>query len=451
MYLSEILAEHISAVAARPPLAETRNMAIRCVLDLIGAAIVGHSSDSATAARRSAATLFGKGETPIWFSGQELAAVGALFCNAAAACALDIDDGHRAARGHPGASVVTTALTIGSMQQLGGDDIIAAIVAGYDIGVRTAAAQNPQTISTRQSGRWAAIASAATAAVLLKASPGVTAQALAIAGVLAPNQQANGSSGYSKMTGNDVKEGIPWSSATGLMALELARRGFTGPSDLFDHPDYYDPRLLLGELGHRWEILGTYFKPYACCRYIHPALDRLLELIERYGLTSETLISIDVETFGWALRLANRTSPENLVDVQYSLPYCLAIALVDGSSGLLPITTKCLARPDLVAAAKKVQLVVHHQSDRLFPAETLARVTVQTKNGKFVSDLGGPLGDPGLPLLWHGIEEKFCRLTAARLTPGKRQAIVDGVLALAQGEAGPLFAEMPQHLDMHED
>jgi len=56
-----------------------------------------------------------------------------------------------------------------------------------------------------------------------------------------------------------------------------------------------------------------------------------------------------------------------------------------------------------------------------------------------------------LPLLWHGIEEKFCRLTAARLTPGKRQAIVDGVLALAQGEAGPLFAEMPQYLDMHED
>lgn len=52
--------------------------------------------------------------------------------------------------------------------------------------------------------------------------PPALAHALAVAGVLAPNQEANGSSGYADLTGNDVKEGIPWSVVTGLTALRLA-------------------------------------------------------------------------------------------------------------------------------------------------------------------------------------------------------------------------------------
>ena len=442
MYLTRILAEHVRTIAARPPFSETRDMAIRCVLDLIGAAIAGHSSTSAVPARQSVAALFGAGEAPIWFAGRRHSVMGAVMCNATAASALDVDDGHRSARGHPGAAVITTALTLGSACRANGNDMIAAIVAGYDIGVRVAAAQNPVGIPTRQSGRWAAIASAATAAVLLKVEPPVISQALSIAGVLAPNQQANGSSGYSRLTGNHVKEGIAWSSATGLMALEFATHGHTGPEDLFDHPDFYDRRKLLSDLGQRWEILGTYFKPYACCRYIHPALDRLLELLDRYGLSAKTIVSIDVQTFGWALKLANRTNPDNLVDVQYSLPYCLAIALVDGAAALLPVTTSCLDRPDLIAVANKVQLSLHHDSDRLFPEETLARVVVHTRRGRFASDLGGPLGDPRSPLLWHGIEEKFRRLTEGELTSIRQQAVIDAALALADGDAKPLFTEI---------
>ncbi len=442
MYLSEALAEHVCAIAARPPLPETRDIAVRCILDLLGSAISGLSTNSAIAARQSTVTLFGAGEAPIWFAEGGSTILGAVMCNSTAATALDVDDGHRAARGHPGASVVTTALTVGAAYGANGTDILAAIVAGYEIGVRAAASQNPEGIPTRQSGRWAAFASAATAAVLFRSPPPVIAQALCIAGVLAPNQQANGSSGYSTLTGNDVKEGIPWSSVTGLMALELARSGYTGPKDFFDHSDFYDPGRLLSDLGRRWEILGTYFKPYACCRYIHPALDRLFELTDRHGLVAETIVSIEVQTFGWALKLANQTTPANLVDVQYSIPYCLAIALIDGADALLPVTETCLVRPDLTAVANKVQLSLHLDSDRLFPTETLSRVIVQTTNGRFVSDLGGPLGDPRSPLLWHGIEEKFRRLTAPDLTPRAQQGIVDAVLALADGDANSLFTEL---------
>ncbi|MBW9117980.1 MmgE/PrpD family protein [Rhizobium cauense] len=442
MHLTKKLAEHIATIARIGPPPETRDIVLRSILDLIGAAAAGRSANSSIAALAMAPALFGVGNAPIWLSGKSSTLLGAVVANATAASALDIDDGHRAARGHPGAAVVPTALTLAATHHCGSQAVIAAIVAGYDIGVRVAASQNPLGISTRQSGRWASLATVATAAVLLKVDPPTISQALSIAGVLAPNQQANGSSGYSKLTGNDVKEGIAWSSATGLMALELAIHGHTGPEDLLDHPDFYKAERILADLGSRWEILGTYFKPYACCRYIHPSLDRLFELIERHSLRASDVIAIEVETFEWALKLGNKTNPTNLIEVQYSLPYCLAIAFVDGRDSLLPPTHQCLDRQDLSELANKVRLSTRTDIDGIFPTETLARVTVETKRSRFASDLGGPLGDPRQPLLWHGIEEKFRRLTRDHLPPRKQQGIIDGVVSMASGDTGPMLLEL---------
>lgn len=445
MYLTQVLAEHIAAIASHPPPAEVRDVAMRCVLDLIGAAVAGHGSNGATAARQATPAMFGAGNAPIWLSGRKSAPTGAIICNAAAACALDIDDGHRAARGHPGAAVVTTALTMGALHGCSARAVIAAIVSGYDVGVRIAAAQNPEGIQTRQSGRWASMASAATVAALLRVEPSVVARALSIAGVLAPNQQANGSSGYSDLSGNDVKEGIPFSSAIGVMAVELALHGHTGPEDLLDHPKFYDPERIRAGMGDRWEISDTYFKPYSCCRYIHPALDRLFELIERHRLKPLDVVAVEVQTFGWASKLGNRLEPDNLIEVQYSLPYCMAIAIVDGMDALLPMTTACLQRPDLAELASKVTLSIHPDSERLFPSETLARVAIETRTARFISDLCGPLGDPRTPLLWHGLENKFKRLTAGTIAASKQQELLDAVLALADGDEKPLFREIAKN------
>ncbi len=250
---------------------------------------------------------------------RQVRAGGCPFCNVTAASALDIDDGNRAARGHPGACVIPAALLIAGQTGATGRELISAIICGYDVGARIAASQTTDGIRTRQSGRWAAFASAATAGRLLQLEPVRLSHALAISGVMAPNQLANGSSGYSRLTGNDVKEGIAWSSLLGITAAHLAAAGFTGPEDLLDHPDYYDGSRILGGLGRHWEIADTYFKPYACCRYIHPALDAYSELAAD-TIGPDDIIEVEVQTFAWALKLANKVSPESLVDMQYSLP-----------------------------------------------------------------------------------------------------------------------------------
>ncbi len=442
MYLTGILADHICSVskAARP--ASIDETALRCILDLLGAAIAGAGAKGPAAARQSASLIFGEGTAPIWMSAKTAAPVAALLCNAAAACALDLDDGHRAARGHPGACVIPTVLTLATQSKVTGHALVSAIIAGYDIGVRIAAAQNPQGIPTRQSGRWAAFAAVAAGASMMRTRPAHIAQALAIAGVLAPNQQANGSSGYSSDTGNDVKEGIAWSTATGLTALYLAMSGHTGPADLLDHPDYYDRERIVDQLGDRWEIGGTYFKLYACCRYIHAPLDALLAIMIEHALVAEEITGVTVDTFGWAVRLGNKTNPENLVDIQYSLPYCLAVAAIHGPAALAPVDVRLLNRPDLSRFAERVRINADPEFDRLFPHQTLARVTVETTRGIFRSQVAGPVGDPARPLAFGALGGKFRRVTRGVISPRQQETLINAVLRLLSDDGRLLIDEL---------
>jgi 2-methylcitrate dehydratase PrpD len=445
MYVTRVLASYIRGYATENLSKSAADKALCCMLDLMTAAIVGYDTPSAVAIRRVATELFGAGSSAVWFSGQSLSAAGAAFCNSAAASALDLDDGHRAARGHPGAAVIPTVLAVAVDRASTSAEIITAIALGYEIGVRVAAAQNPIAIRSRQSGRWAGYAAVAAAGHLAGTPPGQLSHALAIAGVLAPNQDANGSSGYAKLTGNDVKEGIPWGVATGMTALRLAEFGYTGPEDLLDHASHFDATLILGDLAGPRKIEGTYFKPYSCCRYIHPAIDAFCDLTERHLITPGEIASIEVHTFAWALQLGNRLDPETLPDIQYSLPYCMAIAAVDGPRALAPIGAHVLDRPDLANFAGRVGLSVDGEIDRRFPQETLARVAIVTRAGdRFASSITTPQGDVGRPMNWADVCEKFCTITAVRIPRNEQEMLLQAFDDFRAGDSGPLLARLRQ-------
>lgn len=441
MHLVRTLSDHVANTDAMAFSPDVREISARAILDLLAAAIAGSNTPSAVAARAAAPGLFGSGQSSVWLTGRSLSPAAALFCNGAAACALDLDDGNRAARGHPGSCVIPTVLTLATPDTHAGD-LIASIVVGYDVGVRIAAAQNPDRIKSRQSGRWAPYAAVAAAGRLLRRTSDEISRALSIAGVLAPNQEANGSSGYSALTGNDVKEGIAWGSLLGLSALHLAIAGQKGPMDILDHASHYDSSRIVDRLGDHWEIVDTYFKPYGCCRYIHAALDALLAIMEREKLVSGDLESIEVETFEWSTRLANRVDPANIVDVQYSLPYCLAIAAADGRSALCPVTETVLARTDLADLASRVTIRVDRELDRAFPRQTGARVIVSSSKGRFVRDRPSPIGDPARPMSWQMLVDKFRMATGERISVEKQSAIIDAVLAVGQGETSGLLKEL---------
>ena len=260
--------------------------------------------------------------------------------------------------------------------------------------MRIAAARDFAKLDTLSTGRWCAYGVAAAAARLRGLTVAQTAQALATAGVLSPGLSA---AGYSRVMGNHAKEGIPWATLTGVWAAELAAGGFTGPVDILDHPAYYDAPAITAGLGQGFAVDRVYFKPYACCRWSHAALDALCGLTRAQRLAAGELAGIEVHTFERALRLNNDPDPPTLEAAQYSLPFCLAAAAVAGPEALLPLTPALLGREDIVAVARRVSLHIDPELDRAFPGQAAARVVRPDRLREVRGALPAPAGRPGQP------------------------------------------------------
>jgi 2-methylcitrate dehydratase PrpD len=428
-YTTEALAEF--ALGLRPEEIPTATVEAvrRCVLDLVGSAMAGSRSEAGLIARGCAQRLGGPGKALIWFGGGTGQPAGAAFANSSAASALDLDDGNRAAGGHPGAAVIPAALAVAQDVHTGAgwDEVLAALVAGYEVGARVSAARDFSGLDTLATGRWCAYGVAAAGSRLRKLSTKETAEAMAVAGVLSPGLSA---AGYSTVMGNHAKEGIPWATATGLWAVELAAGGFTGPRDILDHRGYFDADRITARLGEHFRIEDTYFKPYACCRWIHGALDGVIHLMRAHGLPSEDIRAIEVHTFERALRLNNYPDPDSIESAQYSIPFCAAVAAVEGANSLLPLRGPVLHRPDIVALAERVSLHVDSDLDRMFPERTAARVVVRAGSSEVETVCLHPLGDPANPMDWKMLVDKFQQLARGILTAAQCRQIVQAIEAL---------------------
>lgn len=402
---------------------QTLAMVHNCVLDCVAAALAGAHSGGAAAARATALAQFGPGKTSVWFSGGAKALPGAaILANCTAASIMDLDDGHRAACGHPGAAIIPSCLALAEEVGASHAQLIAAIVVGYEVCVRVAAGRDLSRLATLSSGKWCNYGVAAAGALLRGCTLEQMVQAMAIAGVHGPNQDA---AGYSRVMGNHVKEGIPWSSLTGYMAVGLAVNGFTGPTDILDNPAHFDADAIAAGLGRSHAIERVYFKPYSCCRWAHAALDALLAMLETDGIRPEAVESIEVRTFSRALRLNNEFDPPTLEGAQYSIPYVLGVAAAHGRSALLPLTEDRLHDPAALAFARKVQLVVDPQLDQRFPQTTAARVRLTTRTGTHEREVIYPLGDPDNPMSQDLLLDKFGALTRAMDVRAVRDGLDD--------------------------
>lgn len=418
-------------------ISETTINSVRdCVLDCVTSAVAGADSDAAGAARLAAQATFGQGGlSSIWFSGRKAPAAGAILANSTAASILDLDDGHRAATGHPGAAIIPSCLAVAEETGCSWEELVTCIVIGYEISVRIAAGRDFSRLDTMSTGKWCNYGVAAAVGRMRGLKRTELVQALAVAGVHGPNQSA---AGYSKVMGNHAKEGIPWSSLTGCMAVSLAQAGFTGPTDILDHPAYFDRAAILRGLGRSFVIEGVYFKPYSCCRWAHAAIDGLTDILEREGLKREAIQSVEVHTFERALKLNNDADPDTLEAAQYSVPFVLGVAAVQGREALLPLTENSLHHPETIAFARRVELLVDDTINARFPATTGARIIIKTPTGQHQREVMHPLGDPANPMSRDRLLAKFNAATRA-LNADK---VLSAITEFDNGQYAPLVCAL---------
>lgn len=435
MTVTQTLAAFACETTSLPPPA--RSAAVRTVFDLVAVAIAGRRTSGGLAALRAAPSAWGPGSASCWFSQERLTIPGAAFVNAAFASMLDLDDGHRGASGHPGAAVIPAVLATAEAHGADAERVLMAIAIGYEIGVRIAGARDVGTLHTFDSGLWCGQAAAAAAGWLRGLDAGRLANAIAIAGTTAPGQTATA---YTKLMGNNVKEGIPFATSLGLAAVELAAQGFTGPIDFLDEERRYDRAILTADLGRSWLIETTYFKPYGCCRWAHAAIDALVDLMRDERLAADEVKALRVETFAQTLWLNNDLAPPTLEAAQYSVPFCLAATAIHGGKALLPLDDALLADPKVLAFAPRVSLAVASDLDPMFPRSVPARIAVTTERGALSRTVLAPRGEPGNPLSDADLREKFLTIARGRLAPAISASVLDALAALDAGEISPLLA-----------
>lgn len=403
--------------------------ATRCALDLIGVAIAGTRTPMAAIGAGFAHEQFAPGPATVIGSADSLTVAGATWVNGTYASALDMDDGHRMAMGHPGANVIPAALAVAEQTGATGREFLAALVAGYEVAVRASAARVPWYKDRMYStGIWGVFGATAAAGKLLGFDEPTLQSALGTAGSHGPFPPGGLQANHAM-----VKETIAWSGMAGVSAALLAQRGFVGPADFLDYSGRWDTAALVAGLGGPEDaaILKTYFKPHAVCRWAHAAVDGVLELKRRHGLRIDAIDAIDVATFWEVTRLAN-PAPSNTIAAQFSIPFALAVALLHERIGPAEVSDANLREPAVVALAGKVRVTVDDELDRQFPAKTVARVTIRARGADFTTTVEYPRGNPENPMTDAELEDKFDLLTRDAIGAGRSRRLRSAIRDLPE-------------------
>ena len=413
------------------------------MLDTLGLALAGSRADFA--GPLLALVVHEHGPCTVLGTDRTASAPLAILTNGALAHGLDFDDTHAASITHASAVVLPTVLAVGEARGLGGRAVITAAVAGYEsitrIGMAAAGEFHDRGWhATAVCGPFAAAMAAGHAtgldAVQLTA-------ALGIAGSCA--------SGVMEFLedGSAVKRLHPgWAAHGGALAATLAGAGVSGPATILEgrfglYSTFVGkpPDLAPFEtLGRQWETLDVAFKPYPCCHYNHAYLDCALELRASAAVDSAAIASIECGVPAGQVPIvcepaATKARPRTTYEAQFSLPFSVAAALVDGTVGIDTYTAARLADPRVLGLAAKVRYSIDRESR--FPAVFPGRVRLELTDGRAVE----ARVDNARPPRKEAIVEKF-RANAARALPSDRVREVERrVLDLAAAPSvAPLLA-----------
>jgi len=319
-----------------------------CLVDIVAATVGGVLTPISDIVAAYASETWRGDEATILLHDRRASAAGAAFANAYAANGLDCDDGAKYTRGHPGAQVFPTALAVGEKIGVHGSAMLAAMVVGYEVAHRVGRCWHRHHQVFQADGSWGSVACAATAANLMRLDEDRIKQALGIAEYHAPNLPMERDLREPAM----VKHGHGWGAMTGIVAAELAGRGFTGIPSLLGFTEYQD--WVARE--HDWGV--------------------------------EDIAAIKVEGHHWTAVLQT-SHPTTTEEAQFSVKWPLAAFLIDGEVGPDQILERRFCDASINALVDKIELVESEEIDKLYrpsfdegeDGSSVSRVVICLKDG----------------------------------------------------------------------
>ena len=411
-------------------------------LDFAGVTLRGSMTPSAKAVVQAIEGVGRSGPAVIIGTSSRALPEYSALANGTAFHSIELDDVNNEASLHPGVVAYPTALAMANVVPVDGKSFITAVAAGYEVIVRLGRALKPAEHYSRgfhPTGTCGTFGAAAASAKLMGLNGEAVTYALGIAG-----SQASGSMEFLAQGAWTKRLHPGWASHSGMWAALLAREGFLGPTTIVEGSNGFlhaysgdaDPDLVLEELGEVFQVTRTSVKPHACCRYNQGPIDCVLDLVARHGLQASEVeeARVGILSAGYdivAVPEEEKRSPKSVVDMQFSMPFGAAVALLYGRASLAEYDVAVTQRPEVVELMGRVHCVRDPALDAQFPRRWPAWAEVRTRDGRVLrSETQYPKGDPENALTWDELKEKFIDLSSPVISKERQREVIAAVEGL---------------------
>jgi 2-methylcitrate dehydratase PrpD len=404
-----------------------------CVIDTVGACVFGSQLPWTQTVIEYAKRNSAPGECSVFGTPIKVRAPFACLCNGAAAHAFELDALVEPSVGiHPSAALAVPGLAPAQGRKMSGKALLSAIVAGFEVLYRIgdAAHHSIEKVGFHSPGVVGVFGTAVVVGRLFGLDAKQMANAFGIAGSM-----SSGLMEFSRTGGMVKRLHLGRAAEGGFMAAVLARDGYTGPAGVLEGKFGVlnvfcrdaQPARLTKDLGSVWHVMKTKIKRYSCHATAQVPVTLALDLKEKHKLSGDDVAGIAIAANEKTVAQHAINEPQDIAMAQYSVPYCVALALYLDPMDPRSFSEKSLNDPKIRALTRGAKVELLRTSDSI--VSPACRVTLKLKNGKEVSAEGHDFkGTPTMPLTRAELLEKFLKLTAHR----------------DRAKAGRLFAQLAE-------
>jgi 2-methylcitrate dehydratase PrpD len=414
---------------------EAVRIAKNCIIDGIGVMLAGSTQRAGEIVRDLAAEAGTKAEATIFGRVPMTASVSyAALANGTSGHALDWDDTQLATTAdrifglltHPTIPPLVATLALGEHLGHSGRTMLEAFLTGFEVECKIAEAISPAHYMKgfHTSGTIGTFGAAVAAAKLLDLQKDQIAHMLAIA--------ASSSSGIRVNFGSMTKPlHVGRAAQNGIVAAQLAARGFTGGADALDppwgffasfsHGEGFDSHRIVGKLGNPHTIVwpGVSIKPYPCGVLGHPTMDAMRRLVIDNDVKPDDIVAIRVRAGTNILNPLRYDIANNELEAKFCPAFMVSAIALRRKAGIHEFNDDFVCSEPVQAMMKKVDRVLDKDIEAQGWEKIRSIVEVDLADGRTLVQKADERyrGGPDLPFTREDLFEKFSDCATLLLSP----------------------------------
>jgi 2-methylcitrate dehydratase PrpD len=410
-------------------------LAKRCLIDGLGVVLAGSTTRGSALLRDYIRTSEGASDATVFAPETFRCGVAAAaLANGASGHAMDFDDTQLSSTPdrifglltHPTVPPLAAALAIGERDRVSGARFLEAFLIGFEVECKIAEAIHPNHYKKgfHSSGTIGTFGAAAAAAKLMGLDAAATAHAIAIAASLSAGIRVN----FGTMT---KPLHVGRAAENGVMAAELASRGFTGAADALDGPwgflevfssgGGFDASRIIGKLGAPYSILdpGVSIKPYPCGVLGHPSMDAMRRLVIEHDVQPEQIRSMRLRAGSNILNPLRYPIAHSELEAKFCPAFMLSSIAIRRKAGIHEFTDEFVRSGPVQRMMARVQTVLDPAIEARGFEKIRSIVEVELEDGRHLTEEADERyrGGPDRPFTRAELHEKFTECSELILSP----------------------------------